>query len=150
MAALKEAGGDTTDYPFFLRHTIGTNDIVTENYVGFVITSTMAQNNSGLTAGTYYIRGNDMYESDYPKTCKSEYIDSGTGDCMDSAYYNDNKATLLSAFGSTHCTDYSNSFDCYVSGLDASANTYGYVGANDGNGTSCVNEDLGLSYCGLG
>ena len=78
MAYLKSATGGTTDYPFFLKHTVG--NIVVESYVGFVITPDMAANNSGLTAGTYYLNGGD-----------------------DGNSFLDNAKTLYDAFGGANC-----------------------------------------------
>ncbi|MBR7042265.1 MAG: hypothetical protein IKI04_02065 [Bacilli bacterium] len=165
MAALKMAGGGTTDYPFFLRHTLGdgtvwcatdgtdnycvyetqsecnstvTDDFgsgfscqsqnytngVSQSYVGFVVTPTMAANNTGMTAGTYYLKGGDNGRS-----------------------YNENKATLLSAFGSTYCSDNSSGFDCSVSGLNAGAYLNGNVEANDGDSAICGVNYSGNSGC---
>ena len=170
MAALKTAGGGSTDYPFFLRHKKGdgtlwcannttegitaciyqtqtecNNEVaddfgndwtcqqstytngVSESYVGFVVTPTMAANNTGMTAGTYYLKGGDNGRS-----------------------YNENKATLLSAFGSSYCTDYSSYFRCGVSGLRADAYSDGDVSANDDAGSYCNVNGGGSSNCGLG
>lgn len=149
MAALKTAGDGTTDYPFFLKHTT-ESDTVTESYVGFVVTPAMASAYPGMTAGTYYLRGDDMYYYDSTEDdwfCKSEYIDSETGNCMTSQYYVDNKATLLSAFGSTYCDDYSSSFECRVSGLRARADASGLFEAGDGAVSRCRVDDYGFSNC---
>ena len=97
---------------------------VTESYVGFVVTPTMAANNPGMTAGTYYLKGGD-----------------------DGRSYNDNKTTLLSAFGSSYCNDYSSSFDCGVSGLYAYAHSYGNVNADDGASSDCEVDVVGFSNC---
>ena len=129
MAALKEASGGV-DRPFFLKHTV-SNNTVTDSYVGFVITNEMAQANPGMTAGTYYLKGKKTYELvEGSWQCMSEY-DDGEGNCIDPEY-NTNKATLLSAFGSSYCHDYSSNFSCSVSGLDADAHSYGSVHAGDG------------------
>ena len=98
---------------------------VTESYVGFIVTPTMAANNAGMTAGTYYLKGGD-----------------------NGIAYNDNKATLLSAFGSSDCTDYSSFFYCHVSGLYADAYSDGSVHAGDGAGSYC-SVCYGDSYCGV-
>ena len=165
MAALKTAGGGSTDYPFFLRHkkgdgslwcaTAGSNNYciyqtqtecnneiaddfgndwtcqqstytngVSESYVGFVVTSTIASANPGMTAGTYYLKGGDNGRA-----------------------YNENKATLLSAFGSSKCKDYSSSFGCSVSGLSASANSNGGVNADGHAGSYCEVGSSGISGC---
>ena len=62
---------DSRASKFYLKHTI-SNNIVTESYVGFVVTDAMAQANPGMTAGTYYLRGgiNESSLTDKPK--KSE------------------------------------------------------------------------------
>ena len=107
MAALKEASGGV-DRPFFLKHTV-SNNTVTDSYVGFVVTDEMAQANVGMTAGTYYLKGKktaELVEGEWQ--CMSEY-DDGEGNCIDPDY-NTNKATLLSAFGSSYCRDYSSYF----------------------------------------
>ena len=126
MAALKEASGGV-DRPFFLKHTV-SNNIVTDSYVGFVVTDEMASNNPGMTAGTYYLKGkktSELVEGSWQ--CMSEY-DDGEGNCIDPDY-DTNKATLLSAFGSSYCHDSSSHFSCGVSDLGAGADSYGYVNA---------------------
>ena len=128
MAALKEASGGV-DRPFFLKHTV-SNNIITDSYVGFVVTDEMAQANAGMTAGTYYLKGKKTYELVGGSwQCMSEY-DDGEGNCIDPDY-NTNKATLLSAFGSSYCYDYSSNFNCGVSGLRTYANLDGTVNAQD-------------------
>ena len=195
MAALKTAGGGTTNYPFFLRHTvvgdysvwciimnndtsnclysvptesdcntalsevpddgntytcnnITASNAVTESYVGFVVTPAMATANSGMTAGTYYLRGGDNGNA-----------------------YNDNRQTLLNAFGSSNCSGdfsgltgvkYSNlynykivklgtisspNFYCEVSGFYAGAYSDGSVSAYDDAGSNCKVGIDGISNC---
>ena len=165
MNSLKVAGGNTTDYPFFLKHKIGNGTLwcatydsdsycvyqtqaecnskvvddwgseytcvqnnvtngVSESYVGFVVTSTMATNNPGMTVGTYYLKGGDNGRA-----------------------YNENKAILLTAFGSSYCTDYSSLFSCSVSGLAASADSNGNVNAYGTAGSNCSVNDGGGSSC---
>ena len=43
---------------FYLKYLI-SNNAVTDEYVGFVVTNAMAQDNPGMTAGTYYLKGGD-------------------------------------------------------------------------------------------
>ena len=144
MAALKQASGGTIDRPFYLKHTI-SNDVVTESYVGFVVTETLAQNNPGMTAGTYYLKGEKTYGLVSGNwQCKAEY-DDGNGNCL-APRYNDNKDVLLSAFGSVNCTDYSSIFRCSVSGLSASASSNGSVDAYGGSWYGGV-DSYGGSYC---
>ena len=71
-----------------------------ESYVGFVISSEMAANNSDMTAGTYYLQGDT----------------GGTS-------YNANKAILISAFGSTNCSENGSNFHCNASSFRATINT---------------------------
>ena len=75
----------------------------------------------------------------------SQY-DDGNGNCLDPEY-NTNKATLLSAFGSSYCTDYSSDIYCSVSGLYAYAGNDGYVDARDSS-WYCYVSSGGNSGCG--
>ena len=96
---------------FYLKHTI-VDDIVTESYVEFVVTPEMVQTYSGMTAGTYTLKGGD----------------NGTA-------YTTNKATLTTAFGSSNCTDESNTFGCSVEtsqgGIAANVYSNGRVDINN-------------------
>ena len=162
MAALKTASGGTTDRPFFLKHTL-TNNVVTESYVGFVISEAMVTqtrnefitncNNDqecidgyqGMTAGTYYLKGKKTHEyvnNDW--LCISQY-DDGEGNCIDPDY-NANKTTLLSAFGSSNCTDNSSCFDCGAAGLISRAYSDGYVYAEH-DAWYCEVAAIGGSDC---
>ena len=150
--------GATTSLPFFLRHKIGNGTVwcttgdgntycpfetqsecesanvgtctssvvtngVTESYVGFTVSQELASANSGMSAGTYYIKGGDNGRA-----------------------YNENKATLLSAFGSSYCTQYSSGFECFVSGLRADAKPNGRV-LGEYSGSSCIVNSDGYSRC---
>ena len=79
----------------------------------------MAANNSGMTAGTYYLKGGDNGRA-----------------------YNENKSTLLTAFGSSNCDEYG----CYVSGLEAIIYATGDVYLNSEN-VQCRIENIGQSTC---
>ena len=148
LAALKLASRNV-DRPFYLKHKI-ENDIVTESYVEFVVTETLAQENAGMVPGTYTLRGagetNCVYDStNYKWTC-DEY----------SPYYEANKEILKTAFGyttnSSRCnedgqaSDGSLRFSCYVPGLDANSRLNGLVRASDGSWSCGVNPD-GASVC---
>ena len=61
--------------------------------------------------------------------------------------YNENKATLLSAFGSSYCTDTSSDFDCNVSGLELYTISDGLVNADDGANSHCRVSGYGDSLC---
>ena len=121
--------------PFYLKHII-RNGVIDESYVEFVVTSTMAQANTGMTAGTYDLRGFVTYDENASSTnyCKSEYY---TGGYCINPYYENNKATLLSAFGSSNCDSEYNGgsykyLSCSVSGLVAAANSNGSIDVNNG------------------
>ena len=134
--------------PFYLKHTV-QGGVVTESYVEFVVTTAMASSNSGMTVGTYSLRGLDTYDANATSTnhCKIEYYNSSTGECR-SPYYESNKATMLSAFGSINCTDNTNSFYCSNwDGLSAVADSYGHVDAHGGSWYCAVGGD-GSSNCG--
>lgn len=130
--------------PFYLKHFVA-NGIVEESYVEFVVTSAMAQANSGMTAGTYYLRGLDTYDMTN-NVCKSQYLNNGN--CV-SPYYEANKAVLQSAFGanSGFCSGDSSDFNCGVSGLGADAYSDGYVDAIVGLEANCSVDSDGTSYC---
>ena len=129
-----EAMAAFSNRPYYLKHTIQSG-VVIESYVEFVVTSAMANANSGMTAGTYYLRG-----------AGSTYNSSTNSYNNDSPYYESNKAVLLSAFGSANCTDYTSIFHCSVSGLDSNTYANGYVYAHDGHWICGVNSD-GSSSC---
>ena len=118
-----ETNASNLNKTFYLKHTI-VDDIVTESYVEFVVTPEMAGANSGMTAGTYYLKGGD-----------------------NGAAYTTNKATLTTAFGSSNCTDNSSDFVCIVSGLNAGAGTNGIVYAHGGAGADCHVINGGTSDC---
>ena len=120
-----ETNASNLNKTFYLKHTI-VNDIVTESYVEFVVTPTMAQANSGMKAGTYYLKGGD-----------------------NGAAYTTNKATLTTAFGSGNCTDNSSDFACSVSGLRAYAYSDGGVRAAVVAGAACSVGIDGASTCRL-
>ena len=117
--------------PFYLKHLV-SNGIVEESYVEFVVTSTMASANTGMTAGTYTLRGG---------------IDESS--LTTKPVYEANKAVLQSAFGanSGFCGEYSSNFSCSVSGLFASASSYGSVSASVGAEADCSVDYGGTSYC---
>ena len=97
---------------------------VSESYVGFTITPTMAANNTGMTAGTYYLQGGDNGRA-----------------------YNANKATLLSAFSSTYCNDLSFAMGCDVSGLHVFVYSNNFVDVGNGDDFDCVVDGSGVSSC---
>ena len=119
---------------YYLKHTI-ENDIVTESYIEFIVTPAMAQANPGMTAGTYTLRGaGATYDS-----ANNQYNN-------DSPYFETNKQTLLTAFGSSNCSVSSSIVHCNVSGLDAYAYAHGDVNANDGSAYCSVDRG-GYSNC---
>ena len=109
---------------------------VTESYVGFVVTPTMAANNPGMVAGTYYLRGGDNGAS-FVDNAKTIYDAFGGVGC----YLDGNSG------GNPYTTTPSSNFSCRVSGLYAYAYSYGYVSAADGAGSRCVVDRNGISYC---
>ena len=116
MAAWQTKYGVTL--PFYLRHIINDNNIVTESYAVFVVTETMANTYSGMTAGTYYLKGGD----------------SG-------ASFVDNAKTIYDTFGSQcssnpYTTTPTSSFSCSVSSLYVIVNSDDsiYVSDNESSG----------------
>ena len=145
LTAIKTAS--TKDLPFYLKHKI-ENGVVAESYVEFVVTPEMAATNTGMVAGTYTLRGEKTYDRDTDTWLVGEdYI---------SPYYEANKKAMKTAFGySTNpgrCYEYVNGrsshFNCYVSGLNATAYGYGTVYAGDYGYSYCSVDDVGSSNCG--
>ena len=140
------ATASSKDLPFYLKHKI-ENGIVTEQYVEFVVTETLAQANAGMVPGTYTLRGERTYDID-----TSSYI---VGTDYISPYYEVNKEAIKTAFGyatnASRCsesgTGRSSYFYCSVSGLDAYAGANGDVGADDTAGSSCYVSRDGSAHC---
>ena len=138
------ATASSKDLPFYLKHKV-ENGIVTEQYVEFVVTETLAQANAGMVAGTYTLRGEKTYEN-------GAYI---VGTDYISPYYEANKEVIKTAFGyatnASRCsesgTGRSSNFHCSVSGLNANAYAYGYVLAGDAAGSTCYATRDGGTGC---
>ena len=140
------ATASSKDLPFYLKHKV-ENGIVTEQYVEFVVTETLAQANAGMVPGTYTLRGERTYDSDTSTWLVDEsYI---------SPYYEANKEAIKTAFGyatnASRCTEdgtgRSSFFICSVSGLDARAHADGTVTAFDTAGSTCDVHRGGSAYC---
>ena len=142
LTAIATASGQ--NLPFYLKYKI-ENGIVTESYVEFVVTPEMAAANTGMTAGTYTLRGEKTYEN-------GSYI---VGTDYISPYYEANKEAIKTAFGystnpsrcSESGTGRSSGFYCSVSGLSASAYAFGSVFADDIGGSRCCVDNYGSSCC---
>ena len=138
FATAEEAMAVYENRPFYLKHVI-EDGVVIESYVEFIVTEEMANANSGMTRGTYSLRG-----------AGATYDETDNSYNNDSPYYETNKQALQAAFGASNCNDYTFGYQCSVSGLSAKAHDDGYVGANDGGNIVChVNSD-GSSYCDVG
>ena len=119
-----EARTQWSNRPIYNKHLV-ENGIVTERYVEFIVTESMASANSGMTAGTYALKGDDT------------------------SAYSANKTVLDTAFGSTRCSEYGSStktYSCEVSGLSAFAKSSGDVDVYAGAANCRVNAG-GYSYC---
>ena len=80
------------DIFFFLKHAI-VSGIVTDVDVVFLVTPEMVNDHPGMTAGTYIL----------------------DDDCDDdSICYENNKSIMLSAFGSSNCSDYMDRYRCRI------------------------------------
>ena len=141
------ATASSKDLPFYLKHKV-ENGIVTEQYVEFVVTETLAGANAGMVPGTYTLRGERTYDEDTSTWLVDEsYI---------SPYYESNKEAIKTAFGyatnASRCSELgtgrSSYFSCSVSGLGASANAGGVVHANSFSDICLVNNS-GSANCNL-
>ena len=140
------ATASSKDLPFYLKHKV-ENGIVTEQYVEFIVTESLAQSNTGMVPGTYTLRADRTYDDDTSTWLVDEnYI---------SPYYEANKEAIKTAFGyatnPSRCsetgTGRSSTFRCNVSGLHATAFAYGAVGAHDPAGYDCFVSSDGDAYC---
>ena len=148
-SSASEAMAAFSNNPFYLKHVI-RNGVIDESYVEFVVTQAMANANSGITAGTYALRGFDTYDEENGN-CISEYFDTTNNNCL-SPYYESNKETLLQAFGSSNCGEQTETgykyYSCSVSDLSASAYSEGGVNASGGSWFCDVYGDGGSTCSG--
>ena len=108
---------------YYIKHKV-TNNVITNSYVCFNVTSAMVTANAGMTAGEYCLEG-------------------GVGNTA----YTTNRNILTKAFGPTHCTDFTNTYNCSVSGLQSNAAETGYVIAANGSNHCDVHADNYGSDC---
>ena len=134
------------DLPFYLKHKV-ENGIVTEQYVEFVVTETLAQANAGMVAGTYTLRGERTKDADTSTWLVDEsYI---------SPYYEANKETIKTAFGYTINSDSceeretgrSSYFFCNVSGFYATTSASGNVTIDNFDDSFCQVRFDGYARC---
>ena len=112
-------------HPFFLKHDLDNNNNIEYSYVGFV-----------LNDNAFFLQGAGATEnSDMP-----------SGYNNDSIYYDNNKATALSAFGSSKCTDYNTYISCKDSNVEAIINKNGYIDVTSESWGCIINSD-GDSSC---
>ena len=107
--------------PYFLRHTV-VNDIVTETYIGFIITPAMVTSNPGMVAGTYYLQATN-----------------------DNSSYSSNLNILQTALGSA----YDSFCSPYYSGAGISCDINDMLGfdLNSSSGTITVTGEYGITGC---
>ena len=122
----------SVNYENCLKHKI-ENGVVEESYVVFIVTSEMANEFSGLTPGTYEIRGGVNENSNDSKPI-----------------YETNKMTLLNAFDSSYCSenihDDGYHFECYAEGIYFQIDSCGLSYFDDNVG-GCGIDDSGVSSC---
>ena len=121
----------TDKYHFFLKHTV-VNGIITESYVGFVVTPEEASDNEGMVAGEYAIRGG---------------IDESS--LQDKTVFTANTNVLKTAYGySSHpdrCSD-EYGFSCSSSMQDSNIDDSGNV-FDGASGMHCNIWSDGSSSC---
>ena len=117
-------------HPFFIKHKINNNRVVTESYVGFI-----------LNNNVYYIRG-----------AGATYNETNNSWNDDSPYYEETKVTLHTAFGSENCSESiyegHKEYHCHSSSpyLVAFAYARGLATINDGE-YGCSIDFRGNSLC---
>ena len=117
-----QALNTATPTKIFLRHKLEGNQIV-ESSTGFI-----------YNGNTYYLVGGGVT------------YDSGTDTYSDSIYYNTNKETLLTAFGETNCTEYSDYIECSAGEISAVAGLDGAVDVYQGSAL-CDVDPFESSFC---
>ena len=150
--------------PFYLKHKLDVNDIITESYVEFLITDELKtqmkeyfcynrydeekcnKKYDNLVNGTYTIRGIDMYDSN--GNCKNEYSDDGR--CK-SPFYENNIEVLKRAFNyelqPELCSQDSYGFHCYLGNIFADLDIDGMIIAGDFSDYECYVDGRGYSRC---
>ena len=128
-----ECNSSVTEWEYDnITYTCTRNDFtdsVSESYVGFVVTETMASNNPGMTPGTYYLKGGD-----------------------NGASFIDNAKTIYDAYGGVGCTvnpyttTPSSSFTCNISALRVYVNLDGRALVFD-SGLYCDVNHGGNAVC---
>ena len=113
----------STNKNIFLRYKV-LGQTIKDSSVGFI-----------LNGNAYYLKG-----------AGATYNQEGGYYNSDSIYYEENKTTLLNAFGSENCTDYTTYMTCQAASVYAEARGYGSVYANDGDWECYVHYD-GSSEC---
>ena len=103
--------------------------VITESYVGFIVTEEMATVNEGMQIGTYYLRREDSEASFIENMNKIKEVFD----------YSNHPDRCLG--------DQTSSFRCSVSGLGASASSDGYVEVRGLHGCSCYVNSSGSSGC---
>ena len=127
--------GDTK--PLYLKYVLNASNEIEEGYVEFVVTEEMAAANSGMTAGTYTLRGgvNESSLTDQPIFIQNARIlyDALGSQCDSNPY-------------ETTPTDY---FSCLGSVLSASIAVDGHVNVEDANDNSigCAVTSPGYLIC---
>ena len=123
---------DFSNRVFYLKHIISNNKAI-ESYVEFIVTTEKASTVPGMTTGTHVLKGgiDESALSSHP-------------------IFDANKATLLKAFGSSHCTVTAAIVSCSTSGtldseLGAIIYTNGTVRAGNGN-YHCIIDNYGNTY----
>ena len=166
--------GEAGSLPFFFKHVLDDNDIVTESYIGFVISHDTADGpleqytnvcNSmysgaeadacieaydGPRAGTYYLRGENTYQYIPSQGYDTECInpDPVTDECGPSEYYSTNVDTLLTAFGSSNCSYNGNQFECGSNYLSVAVYDNGRIYIDNANSSNkCEFYETGQSSC---
>lgn len=123
LEAMKEASG--SERQFYLKHKVKDKKVA-ESYIEFIISDEAAKESTGLTAGTYAIRGGKA------------------------SYYNSNKEIMDNAFGESNCSMYKKDYYyCSGDGLDVYNFVRGYIGVFDGE-WYCDIQSNGSSACEAG
>jgi len=122
--------GVASSKPFYLKHIIDENNVVVESYGALFISEVLANSYSGMTPGTYYLRGG---------------VDESSLSSDQRTIYNANKEALATAFGSSRCTEYDSYYSCSISN-NGSGITFMAAGSSVFRGVCYVDGRFNIYY----
>ena len=114
----------------YLKYYVGSNNVISNTYICFIVSHTLAQANPGMTEGEYCIEIINSDDNNYIANAKTIYNAFGTN-CSTNPYI-----SPLSQY-----------FECSVNGLEVRTSSAYHSWAGESNNINCVYIDDGLTAC---